>query len=44
MLTGAIASAGYVDGDVFEVVTVATAGGGTLGTNACVDVRFREGA
>lgn len=34
----------YVAGDVFEIVLVATAGGGTLPQGVFADVVFREGA
>lgn len=40
--TGTISSAAYVDGDVFEVVVTATAGGGTVGTGLHVGVEFDE--
>lgn len=39
---GTISSASYVDGDFFELVIVATAGGGTLATGLGVEVTFNE--
>lgn len=41
---GTISSAPYVAGDVFELVVVATAGGGTLPQGLYVDTVFREGS
>lgn len=41
-IAGAIATAGYAVGDVFETSVTATAGGGTLGQGLTVDVVFRE--
>jgi hypothetical protein len=38
-----ISSAGLVAGDVLEVVTVATAGGGTLPTGVFAAARITEG-
>lgn len=43
-VTGAISSAAYVAGDVFELVITATAGGGTLPQGVFADVVFREGS
>lgn len=40
--TGAITTTAYVNGDFFEVVLVATAGGGTLPQGIGVEVVFRE--
>ena len=42
--SGAFASTTYASGDFFELVIVATAGGGTLGTGLLVDVEFDEEA
>lgn len=41
---GTISSASYVSGDVFTVVTVATAGGGTLATGVYAAADFDEAA
>lgn len=41
---GAISSASYSAGDVFELVVTATAGGGTLPQGLFVEPVFREGA
>lgn len=43
-VAGAISSAPYVAGDVFELVVTATAGGGTLPQGVFCDVVFREGS
>lgn len=43
-VTGAINTAPYVAGDVFEVVVTATAGGGTLPQGLFVSAVFREGS
>ena len=42
LLTAAIASAGLVQGDVLTIVTVATAGGGTLPQGVFAQVRLKE--
>lgn len=39
---GTLASTSYVAGDVYEVVTVATAGGGTLGQGLFAQATLRE--
>lgn len=41
---GTITGGTYVDGDFFELVIVATAGGGTIPTGLIVDVEFDEEA
>lgn len=43
-VAGVISTSAYVLGDVFELVTVATVGGGTLPQALFVDSIFREGA
>lgn len=43
-VVGSISSAAYVAGDVFEVQTVATAGGGTLAQGVFAAPVFREAA
>jgi hypothetical protein len=43
-VAGAIASAAYIAGDVFELVVTATAGGGTLPQGLFVDTVLREGS
>ncbi len=42
-VVGAISSAAYVAGDVFELIVTATAGGGTLPQGLFVDAVYREG-
>jgi len=40
--TGTLSVTSYADGDVFEVVITATAGGGTLGTGVYVGLELSE--
>jgi uncharacterized protein YfiM (DUF2279 family) len=42
--SGTLSVTSFVAGDVFTVVTVATAGGGTLGTGAFASLRAKEAA
>lgn len=43
-VSGTITTTTYVDGDFFELVIVATAGGGAVATGLMVDVEFDEEA